>query len=106
MFPVITVAVDYTTDSQLEYKTLLAGPTQPTNTAAATGTSGGQEQASAYCESELTKTLLLAAACCALQTQPTDCQSKYETSNTRLEKTIISPRRATKPAVQHSGSRW
>ena len=49
-----------TTDSQLYYKPLLAGSTQPTNTAAAAGTSGDQEQASAYRENELTKILLLA----------------------------------------------
>ena len=38
---------------------MLAGPTQPTNTAEATGTSGDQEQASAYRGNELTKALLL-----------------------------------------------
>ena len=46
----MTAAVDSTktSDSQLEYKTLLAEPTQPTNTTAAACTSGDQELASAY----------------------------------------------------------
>ena len=49
-----------TTDSQFEHKALNAGPTQPTTTAAAAGTSGDQDQQSPHRESELTKTLLLA----------------------------------------------
>ena len=39
---------------------MLAGPTQPTNTAEAAGTSGDQEHAPAYRGNELTKTQLLA----------------------------------------------
>ena len=88
-----------TTDSQPEYKQLLAEPTQPGNTSAAAGTSEGQKQASAYRESEMTKRLLLASACCA-------CSFNGNTTN-RLSKQVPGAKhqtRASRKLPSHEGA--
>ena len=149
------------TDSELEYKTLLAGPRQPTAAAAAAGASSSVPRKRAtksffcvlcdYCcrlsttNSQLTRIQKIAcwtnadhkhsgssryigasgasisisrkrtdqntaacysSACCflELQSQHNRPTPKYKTF-TRLEKTAMSPRRATNAANQHRSSR-